>query len=284
MGMVNLHFRATELGEGYTRIVGPGDAGLRLLEFGRIILGREQVYRGETGEREAALDILTGSCTVEVECGETFLYRGIGGRKDVFSSNPTMLYIPRGSAYRVSAGVLGVDAAVFSAPSENGRRPLLIEPKDVAVASVGAWNWRRDVRTGIGSGVDVDRLIVGETVNPPGNWSSAPPHKHDRRSPPVEVPMEEIYFYRVKPPQGFGVQVVYTAPGDEEPFEAAYVVRSDDAVAIPRGYHPVAALPGYQLYYLWGLAGEERLYGAWSDDPAHSWLRSAEPIVKEASG
>jgi len=65
-------------------------------------------------------------------------------------------------------------------------------------------------------------------------------------------------------------------------FDEVYVVENNDTVVIPRGYHPVVAAPGYQLYYLWVLAGEERNYGAWSDDPKHRWLRGCEPILHDA--
>ena len=55
-------------------------------------------------------------------------------------------------------------------------------------------------------------MIVGETINPPGNWSSYPPHKHDRLVPGVEVPLEEVYHYRFSPAGGFAIQRVYDPP------------------------------------------------------------------------
>jgi len=129
--------------------------------------------------------------------------------------------------------------------------------------------------------VKAQRLLVGETLNPPGNWSSYPPHKHDRKAP-SEAPLEEVYFFKIKPPHGFGLQRIYTSPEDENPFDEVFLLENDDTVVIPRGYHPVVAAPGYQLYYLWVLAGEERKYGAWSDDPNHRWLRNCEPMINEA--
>jgi 5-deoxy-glucuronate isomerase len=47
-------------------------------------------------------------------------------------------------------------------------------------------------------------------------------------------------------------------------------------VIIPRGYHTVVAAPGYELRYVWALCGTERTYGAWSDDPAHVWVRDGQ--------
>ena len=139
---------------------------------------------------------------------------------------------------------------------------------------VGKDNWQRDVYTSIGPNVDADRLLIGETYNPPGNWSSAPPHKHDVACPPDEGCMEEVYFFMVDPGQGFGIQRVYSGEDSPAQVDDAYVVQNGDTVAIPYGYHPVVAGPGYKLYYLWILSGEERAYGAWRDDPTHAWLKN----------
>jgi 5-deoxy-glucuronate isomerase len=108
-------------------------------------------------------------------------------------------------------------------------------------------------------------LLVGETFNPPGNWSSYPPHKHDGRD--GEPRLEEVYHYRIDPPQGFGHQTLYTSDGES----VTHVVRDGDAVLLPYGYHPVAAAPGYRLYYLWALAGAERRMALY-EDPQHKWV------------
>ena len=110
--------------------------------------------------------------------------------------------------------------------------------------------------------------MVGETINPPGNWSSYPPHKHDRHAPPDEVALEELYYYRFKPETGFGVQLIY-----DDRDETARIVRDGDVVAIPSGYHPVVAAPGYSLYYLWVMAGEGRMLAPYFD-PTHAWVQN----------
>jgi 5-deoxy-glucuronate isomerase len=43
---------------------------------------------------------------------------------------------------------------------------------------------------------------------------------------------------------------------------------------LPKGYHPLVGAPGYELHYTWVLAGEERRYGAWADDPRHAWVKN----------
>jgi len=175
-----------------------------------------------------------------------------------------------------------LDIAVFSAPAQTDQSARLITPDQVTHASVGVGNWRRDVYTAIGENFPCDRFLIGETVNPPGNWSSFPPHKHDVARPPDEAVLEEVYFYRMKPANGFALQRLYTgATSPGEPYDVAVTLRDGDAVILPKGYHPVVAAPGYQVYYLWCLVGEERAYGAWADDPEHAWLRRVEPILRE---
>jgi len=276
-------YKGVSLESGYTRIVGPENSELRLLEFGRLILPEKgDEFHRESGSRETVLTIFKGLCTVEVKSltSKEATYTKIGGRTDVFSGKPFMLYIPSEVRYRIVAESPGLDVGISTAPSEVKWPPVLVKPENVEVRNLGAWNWRRTVYISIGENVKADMLLVGETINPPGNWSSSPPHKHDTRSG-VEVPYEEIYFFRVKPRQGFGLQRIYTHPEDPDPINEVYVVEDGDTVAIPRGYHPVVAAPGYQLYYLWILAGEERRYGAWSDDPKHKWLGDCEAIIHE---
>ncbi len=112
------------------------------------------------------------------------------------------------------------------------------------------------------------RLMVGETFSPPGSWSSFPPHKHDGLD--GEPRLEEVYHFRVDPPGGFGIQRLYTSAGED----VSLTVEDGDAVLIPYGYHPVAVPPGYRLYYLWALAGDERRL-ALHEDPRHRWIHGA---------
>jgi len=48
-------------------------------------------------------------------------------------------------------------------------------------------------------------------------------------------------------------------------------VKTNDAVLVPKGYHPVAAEHGYNCYYLNFLAGSDQSL-ANSTDPDHEWL------------
>lgn len=282
---MNLLYKGKKIKEGYQVIVSPEDSDLKWLEFGRLLLlGAGKEFCDIDKERETVLSIFSGKCDVEVEEGQTsekVSYQEIGARVNVFSGAPTMAYISKGAKYTIRTNTEKLDIGIFKAPSRKNTKSVLVKPEDADLVSPGASNWQRTVYIPIGEQVDADRLIVGETFNPPGNWSSYPPHKHDRYDPPHEAPYEEVFFFLVKPSQGFGIQRIYTSNESRDAMDEVYVIENNDTVVIPRGYHPVVAAAGYQLYYFWALAGEERIYAAWSDDPQHSWLRNCEPILNQ---
>jgi len=257
----------------YRQIVAPGT--LRFLDFARLRLEQGERHSATAGAREYVLDIFSGVASVNVETaeGEKQAYRKVGGRVDVFSGPPVMLYIPSRSTFEVVA-TSAIDVGIFSAPAKQKFSPRLIEGSAVTAKQVGRGNWQRTVYSALAENVPAERLLAGETLNPPGNWSSYPPHKHDRSNPPQEAVLEEIYFFRVKPRQGYGFIWTYTAPDDPEGFSTVFAVEDADTALLPKGYHPVVAAPGYELHYTWVLAGEERRYGAWADDPRHAWVKN----------
>lgn len=219
-----------------------------------------------SSEDETAVVVLSGEIDVEID-GES---RGrAGGRRGVFDAPGHTVYAPPGAQVRLTARG-PVELAVATAPVTDGRagEARVIGPDDQRIAEVGEGNWSRSVRTILGPEHTAGRLLLGETINPPGNWSSYPPHKHDQQSPPDEVRLEEVYLFKVDPPEGFGVQLRYEDGGAEE----AFTVRDNDAAAIRSGYHPVAAAPGYSLYYLWVMAGDGRQMIP-HFDPRHSWVQ-----------
>jgi 5-deoxy-glucuronate isomerase len=190
-------------------------------------------------------------------------------RSDPFTAAGHAVYAPPDAPLQLVAGDVGAVVAVMSAPpgADEPGPARIIGPDAQRVATVGGGNWQRTVRTILGPDDAAARLLVGETLNPPGNWSSYPPHKHDEHVPPEEVALEEVYLFRVAPDGGFGVQLLYE-PGAERTF----VVRDGDVAVIRSGYHPVVAAPGYDLYYLWVLAGEGRQMVP-RLDPQHAWVQ-----------
>jgi 5-deoxy-glucuronate isomerase len=222
-------------------------------------------------DREGVLYLIGGVCEYSVSGAAGALSGFLDSRPSVFDGPPSAVYLPPGIRLSMSSPRIGARLALFTAPPAGDRRLRHIDATEVGVRSVGREAWSRRVYSVVDQRV-ASRLLVGETINQAGFWSSYPPHKHDAEVPGREVPMEEIYHYFVRPPGGFGLQMVYTRPDAQQPFEHVYRVRDGDTVVIPRGYHPVVAAGGYQLAYLWAISGERVDYGAWNDDPAHAWL------------
>jgi 5-deoxy-glucuronate isomerase len=213
---------------------------------------------------ETALVFLGGSGSV---VGERFQFPDIQGRNNVFDGKATTVYLPSGNAFSVRAKT-GLEIAVCQAPSCRGGAPVLITPDRVREASLGKDNWKRTAYMLVDENVPAQYLFIGEAIVPPGNWSSFPPHRHDKDDLPEEVDMEEVYFFRFDPPQGFGIQKIYT---DNRSVDETITVQENDTVLIPEGYHPVVNAPGYSMYYLWIMAGVNRRFLS-RPDPAHAWV------------
>ena len=255
---------------GNTFVHVPRTEGLQLLQ-----------RRGERGARELTTHRLTlspGTSATFVAPGEETIVvllegRGrfeAGGqswdvqRRDVFTDRATALLLPPGVTLAVHADA-ALESVLVSTPAPPGGHPVLCAPDDVAVVERGTDLYKREVRNIFTVDQHARRLMVGETVNAKGHWSSYPPHKHDGKD--NEPRLEEMYYYRVNPPDGFGLHVSYTASGEA----ATHQVRDGDAVLIPYGYHSVSAPPRYDLYYLWAIAGDERKLAVY-EDPAHRWV------------
>jgi 5-deoxy-glucuronate isomerase len=240
--------------------------------------------RGDRGARELTTHRITlaagGSATFTAPGEETVvvLQQGRGtfkaggqswpvSRAGVFTERATALLLPPGVELQVESDT-SLEAVLVSASSSSAGQPVLCAPSDVVVNTRGKDVYRRDVHDLFVRDPHGRRLMVGETFNAPGNWSSYPPHKHDGRD--GEPVLEEVYYYRVDPPTGVGLQLLYTADGES----ATHQVRDGDLVLLPYGYHPAAALPGFRLYYLWALAGEQRQLAVY-EDPAYRWVHDA---------
>jgi 5-deoxy-glucuronate isomerase len=208
---------------------------------------------------EAALVLLAG----DVEWSGTR-----ATRTDVFDAPAAAVYLPPGSAVDVIAherSELALAATIGCALAPGDEKIETVSPEQVVVHDRGRAPWQRTVHDVVAENVHARRLIVGETFNEPGQWSSFPPHKHDGTD--GEPALEEVYYFRFDRPDGFGFQGLYDASGDER----AIFLRHGRVVGIPHGYHPVAAAPGYRLYYLWAMVGARREL-AMHEDPAHRWL------------
>ena len=248
----------------------------RLLDFALLRLGAGESWSGESGDREILAVILGGTATFTVG-GHKFC--DVGGRADVFSGKPHSVYIPAGSSVTVEA-TGPVEIALPSAPSDLAAEPYLIEPARVAEGRWGAANFGRtyhQILTEISQpDLPARRLIVGETYTPSGNWSTYPPHRHAFDNLPAEAQHEEMYYFRTKPGDGFGISRMYTDDGYEE----NYTARDHAVQMMPSGYHTVVSAPGYTTYYLWFLAGTQRTQGA-TEDADLAWVGRTVPTLRD---
>jgi 5-deoxy-glucuronate isomerase len=255
---------------GYTRFCTAGED-LEHLSFGVSRLrGGEEWEVAARGEELLAV-VLTGVVDAAVD---GVRWPGLGGRATVFDGRATAVYCPPGRRLWVRAPSGPAVVALCGSPVPAGvpaPDPYVVRPEDVRVSRRGRPPFLREVHDILDEARPAARLVVGETFNAPGNWSSYPPHKHDEARGDLEVDLEELYFYQFDPPQGFGAQFLYTADGT---LDEVHAVRHGDVVLIPYGYHPVAAAPGYRLYYLWVMAGDGRRLRPF-DDPAHAWVKEA---------
>jgi 5-deoxy-glucuronate isomerase len=214
---------------------------------------------------EAAVLPLAGSCRVEV-AAEAF---DVEGRPDVFSRVSDFVYLPADVEALITSEA-GGEFAVPTARAERRLRAAHVPARAVSVEVRGGGQATRQINNFMSADAfEADRLIAVEVLTPDGNWSSFPPHKHDEQTA-QEVPLEEIYYFRIQGEGGFGLHRTYTA--DRE-IDATVTVRDGDVFVIPRGYHgPCVAAPGHTMYYLNVMAGPAERVWRISMDPAHEWL------------
>jgi 5-deoxy-glucuronate isomerase len=256
--------------DGLVSRVTPESAGWTYVGFELHRLAPGKVAAATTGNREVCLVLVTGKASV-VAGGKDF--GEIGGRVSPFEGKPWSVYVPGDSRWSVEATTL-VELAVCSAPSLDGKLPArLIGPDDVGQEVRGKGTNTRYVTNILPESEPADSLLVVEVITPGGHTSSYPPHKHDRDDLPRESYLEETYYHRLNPSQGFAFQRVYTdadAKGERE-LDEVMAVSDGDVVLVPKGYHPCAACHGYDLYYLNVMAGPKRTWKFYNA-PEHEWL------------
>jgi 5-deoxy-glucuronate isomerase len=250
-----------------------------------------------TGSSEMFVLPLAGSVQLSVSrqdgdgpVGPVEVTYELTGRESVFTRVTDFAYVGRDSLLTLTSRA-GAEVALPAARCGNRRPPAYGPAEAVPVEMRGAGPASRQVTNfGVPGAWDhAEKLVACELLTPPGNWSSYPPHKHDLTEP-CPVVNEEIYFYRIAGAdqvtpgrEGFGLHRTYTGPEHEAAglsgIDLFVEVRDLDVVLVPYGYHgPCVAAPGYPMYYLNVLVGPgtDRSL-AFSDDPAHAWVRTDWP-------
>ncbi len=248
-------------------VVTPQTAGWQYIGFTAQRLAIGEKAHWQFSDREMCLVILSGIVTVTVE-GQT--WSKIGERLSIFEDKaPYAVYVPPNQELTIVADS-EAEIACCHAPAVGQWEARLIIPNDIHHSVRGQGSNIRYVRDILPQTALAEHLLVVEVRTPGGHSSSYPPHKHDRDNPPVESLLEETYYHRVHPEQGFVFQRVYT---DDRTLDESMAVENHDVVLVPKGYHPVVVPHGYESYYLNVMAGPKRVWHFYND-PQHEWLLS----------
>ena len=265
-----LHVRAEAVADADGRLVHvtPESAGWRHVGFEMFRLRAGQRLQRQTVGHEACVVMLAGRCRARVGAQT---WAEVGGRTTPFDGPPHALYVPVGNEYGLEALSDGVELAIGSGPVDapgEARAPRLITPDDVRVSTRGSGTMERTIHDILMEDQPAETLLVTEVLTPGGHWSSYPPHKHDTQDLPREAYLEELYYHRLRRGEGWAVQRVYTP---DRSLDVTVAVGDGDCVLVPRGYHPVSAAPGFDLYYLNIMAG-----------PVRQWRVTLDPDVERA--
>jgi 5-deoxy-glucuronate isomerase len=250
--------------DGVLHVITPESAGWNYVGFETRQIAKGASVTLSTGPREICAIALSGKIRVTTE---GFDSGAIGERASVFEGLPWSVYAPPHREV-VIAALEDCEIAIASAPATGKLPPRVISPAGVETADRGKGTNLRHIRNILPETAEAESLLVVEVITPGGHWSSYPPHKHDRDALPQESLLEETYYHRLSPPQGFALQRVYT---DDRELDETIAVSDRDVVLVPRGYHPVSAAHGYDLYYLNVMAGPKRTW-RFHNEAAHEWL------------
>lgn len=239
---------------------------LEYVGFKVIDLDPNAKYSELLGNKECCIVALTGKINVSVG-DENF--ENLGTRESVFEKIPTdSVYVSNQRHFEVE-GVTKARVALCYSPSERQLPTKWIKAENVGIEHRGILNNKRFVHNILpDSDPSANSLLVVEVFTESGNWSSYPPHKHDRDNLPNESLLEETYYHEMDPPQGFVFQRVYT---DDRSLDETMTVENGDVVIVPKGYHPVGVPDGYTSYYLNVMAGPKRIWKFYND-PDHQWI------------
>lgn len=244
----------------------PDDAQWGYVGFGLYELLLGDVARENTGNTEVILVLVEGKAEISAN-GKVF--GELGDRMSVFEKKPPhVVYVPAGGEWSANA-TTACKIAVCTAPSVAGRAAQVIGPKGIELTERGKGSNTRYVYPIAMEDRDVaDSLLVTEVFTPQGHWSSYPPHRHDEDNYPEMTYLEETYYHRLNPAQGFGFQRVFT---DDGSLDETMAVSDGDVVLVPKGHHPCGAPYGYEMYYLNVMAGPMRKW-RFQNHPDHDWI------------
>lgn len=264
--MSKLHSRPTAPDvKGRIQNITPTSANWHYVGFEVVMLKKGSTQTFSNKNREVCAVVVTGKVNIETN---NRAFDNVGDRASVFENKaPFAVYIPPNDNICITA-INDAEVALCSAPASGKFKARLIKPEDCDVMVRGSGTNTRHIRNIMMDNVVAEKLLITEVITPNGHWSSYPPHKHDTDALPNESALEETYYHKLNPQQGFAFQRVYT---DDRSIDETISVEHNSVVMVPKGYHPVGAPYGYDLYYLNVMAGPKRDW-VFHNDPAHEWM------------
>lgn len=255
-------------GAGRVHHITPESAGWGYVGFTLYRLRAGESAAEATGNREVILVLVEGKANVT---GAGQDWGTLGDRMSVFEKTPPhCLYLPNGTDWTATAQT-DCTLAVCSAPGKGGHPARRIGPDGITLTQRGTGTNTRWINNVAMENEDVaDSLLVTEVFTPAGHWSSYPSHRHDEDDFPRITLLEETYYHRLNPANGWGVQRVFTEDGS---LNETMAVSDGDVVLVPRGHHPCAAPHGIEMYYLNVMAG-----------PLRKWRFVADPATAHLMG
>nr|CAA6812642.1 MAG: 5-deoxy-glucuronate isomerase (EC [uncultured Thiotrichaceae bacterium] len=262
---MNLLCRPVPSENGRYQHITPENAGWQHVGFEAYDLKQGDTLELGGSDNELCLVLLSGKADVKTSAAE---FSNIGDRMDVFEDKaPHAVYVKNGEDVTVTANT-NIELAVCAAPGHGNHETRYIKPDEMGRELRGEGTNTRHICNILPDDEPADSLLVVEVKTPSGNWSSYPPHKHDSDNIPYESYLEETYYHRIKPSQGFVFQRVFT---DELDIDETMSVSDKEVVMVPRGYHPVGVPHGYDSYYLNVMAGPTRTW-IFKNHPDHEWM------------
>lgn len=249
--------------------------------FNIVKLSKGEVFEYRVPGYETCVVPATGSIDLEIE-GVNFNALGHRG-VDVWDGEPEGAYVPVGA--RVLMSCLSDKAEIFVAGARFDQvlEPFAVRSDEIDLVQYGSDDTKthRKIKHILGQKQHgkVGRLLVSElfTVGQ-GGWSGFPSHKHDTDRLPEETRHDETYNFRFRPNHGSGVQMLQRV--DNEPGDA-YHIMDGSTICLDKGYHPCAALPGYEMYYFTILGGLSQRPLVQYFQPTHAYQIETIPGIKD---
>jgi 5-deoxy-glucuronate isomerase len=204
-----------------------------LMDFGILKL-REDQKLTDSASKERAFLLISG----EVE----FAWNGqktIASRSSCFYEGPWCLHVPSNVPVNIRCVKRDSEVSVYKTNNERLFEPGLFTPEDCPEKMLGTGTMNEMATRAVRSifnkaNREESNLLLGETINFPGKWSSYPPHHH---------PQPEVYFYKFNYENGFG----YSGLGGK----VYKVIGNDTLLVTSEVGHPQVAAPGFAMYYTW---------------------------------